>query len=380
VSNPQFIPFNRPFATGEELELVRQAMESGHLSGDGQFTKKCHALLEKEVGTRKALLTTSCTHALEMAALLLNVGPGDEVIVPSFTFVSTANAFALRGAKIIFADVREDTLNLDETRLPSLMTARTKAVVPVHYAGVACEMMTILDVAKSRGAAVVEDAAHGLSGSYQGRPLGSIGDLGTFSFHETKNYSCGEGGALVINREDLVERAEIIREKGTDRSKFFRGQVDKYSWVDLGSSFLPSEILAASLFAQLKSFESIKRRRGALWQKYHSSLQDWANRHDVRLPKVPDHASQAFHMFFLIFPRSEQRDAFNRFLKERSISACFHYLPLHVSRMGTQFGGRPGDCPVTESISGRLTRLPFFTGMTPEEQERVISAVLAFEP
>ncbi len=325
---------------------------------------------------RKALLTTSCTHALEMAALLLDIGPGDEVIVPSFTFVSTVNAFVLRGARPVFIDVRPDTLNLDETKLERLITPRTKAIVPVHYAGVGCEMDAILEVAQRYGVAVVEDNAHGLFGKYKGRYLGTFGSLATQSFHETKNFTCGEGGALLINDPQYIERAEILREKGTNRSRFFRGQVDKYSWVDVGSSYLPSDILAAFLYAQLEARAEIQAKRRHLWHYYYEHLRDWAEEHHVRLPIVPPHCEQSYHMFYLLMPSLEQRQALIAYLKSCGILSVFHYLPLHLSDMGRRFGGQEGDCPVTEEVSDRLVRLPFFNDLSPQDQEWVVHNVV----
>lgn len=378
AENLPFIPFNRPCFAGNEQLYIAQALASGHLSGDGSFTHRCHAFLERELGVAKALLTTSCTHALEMAALLLDFQPGDEVIVPSFTFVSTANAFALRGARPVFADVRSDTLNIDETRLEALITSRTQAIVVVHYAGVGCEMDAILEIAGRHGVPVIEDNAHGLFGKYQGRRLGTFGCLSTQSFHETKNFSCGEGGALLINDARFVERAEIIREKGTNRSRFFRGQVDKYSWVDLGSSYLASDILAAVLFAQFEACETIQNKRRAIWNYYEAHLRDWAAAQGVHLPFVPAACEQAYHMFYLVLPALEERQRLIAHLKKRNILSVFHYLPLHLSVMGQQFGGRPGDCPVTEEVSDRLLRLPFYNDMTEAEQARVVDAIRDF--
>ncbi|MSO63159.1 MAG: dTDP-4-amino-4,6-dideoxygalactose transaminase [Acidobacteria bacterium] len=370
------IPFNRAILTGRELENIQQAVETMHLSGDGPFTRRCHALLEQALGAPKVLLTTSCTHALEMSALLLDIRPGDEVILPSFTFVSTANAFVLRGAKPVFADIRPDTLNLDETRLEALITARTRAVVVVHYAGVACEMDAILAIARRHGVAVVEDAAHGLFGCYKGRALGTFGELATLSFHETKNVTCGEGGALIVNNESYIQRAEVIREKGTNRSSFFRGQVDKYTWVDVGSSYLPSEILAAFLYAQLEAGNRIQARRRVLWTRYRQELAAWASDRGVGLPVVPDHCEQPFHLFYLILPSLEQRQSLIAHLASAQVTAIFHYQPLHLSEMGRRWGGAPGDCPVTERVSDGLLRLPLSMGLTDAEQERVIAAVL----
>ena len=372
------IPFNRPSLMGNEIAYITQSVTAGHISGDGAFTKRCHALLEELLGAR-ALLTTSCTHALEMAALLLDIGPGDEVIVPSFTFVSTVNAFVLRGARPVFCDIRPDTLNLDETLLPRLITERTRAIVPVHYAGVGCEMDEILRLANARGIAMVEDNAHGLFGKYRGKLLGTFGALATQSFHETKNVYCGEGGALLLNDPHFIERAEIIREKGTNRSRFFRGQVDKYTWVDIGSSYLPSDVLAAFLLAQLEVRELIQSRRRHIWERYHETLAPWAEENGVRQPIVPAHCEQAYHMYYLLLPSLAARSALIDHLKARQILSVFHYLPLHLSDMGRQFGGRAGDCPVTERVSDCLLRLPFYNTLSEEDQDRVIDAVTAFD-
>lgn len=372
------IPFNRPTAVGKESEYMQQALQSRHLSGDGQFTKKAHVLLEESLGVPKALLTTSCTHALEMSALLLDLKEGDEVIVPSFTFVSTVNAFALRGAKPVFADVRPDTLNIDESKLEALITPRTRAIAVVHYAGVGCEMDAILEIANRHGIPVIEDNAHGLFGKYKGKPLGTFGVMATQSFHETKNFTCGEGGALLINDPKYIEDAEILREKGTNRSRFFRGQVDKYTWVNVGSSYLPSEILAAFLLAQLEEREQIQSRRRQIWETYYKELGAWAEENHVSMPFVPAHCEQSYHMFYLLFPSLERRQAAIAHLKERGIQAVFHYLPLHLSPMGEKYGGKAGDCPVTEQISDQLLRLPFYTNMTEEEQMQVIEALKEF--
>jgi dTDP-4-amino-4,6-dideoxygalactose transaminase len=374
------IPFNRPSLTGNEHRYIDEAIAAGQISGDGPFTKRCNHLLQSEIGVAKVLLTTSCTHALEMAALLLNTEPGDEVIVPSFTFVSTINAFILRGARPVFIDIRPDTLNLDERELERLITPRTRAVVLVHYAGVGCEMDAIMDVAARHNLVVVEDNAHGLFGKYKGRPLGSFGALATLSFHETKNFICGEGGALVINDPHYIERAEIIREKGTDRSRFFRGQVDKYTWVDVGSSYLPSDLLAAFLLAQLEAREQIQARRRQIWEQYNEHLAGWARNHGIQTPIVPEDCEQAYHMFYMLLPSLGLRRTFIAHLKDHGILSVFHYLPLHISKMGRQFGGKPGDCPVTEDVSGRLVRLPFYNSLSPSDQQRVIEAVTGFEP
>jgi dTDP-4-amino-4,6-dideoxygalactose transaminase len=373
------IPFNRPSLVGNELDYIQQAFADDHISGDGIFTRKCSTILEQELGVPKVLLTTSCTHALEMFALLLNIQPGDEVIFPSFTFVSTVNAFVLRGAKPVFVDIRPDTLNLDESRLEAKITPQTKAVAVVHYAGVGCEMDVIMDVAHRHNLAVVEDNAHGLFGKYKGKHLGTFGVMAALSFHETKNISCGEGGALLINDPALIERAEIIREKGTDRSRFFRGQVDKYTWVDIGSSYLPSDILAAFLYAQLESRERIQAYRKNVWTLYYEGLKEWAATHEVQLPYVPAHCDQAYHMFYLLLPTLALRQGLIAHLRQRGILSVFHYLPLHLSEMGLHFGGRPGDCPVTERVSDQLVRLPFYNSMTGDDQQRVIEAILEYD-
>jgi len=372
------IPFNRSALMGRELEYIFAAMSIGQIAGDQAFTKRCHAQLEQMLGVGKALVTTSCTHALEMSTLLLDIQPGDEVILPTFTFVSTANAFVLRGAKPIFLDSRPDTLNMDERLLEEKITPRTKAIVPVHYAGVGCEMDAILDIARRHGVDVVEDNAHGLLGKYRGRWLGTFGRLATQSFHETKNFTCGEGGALLINDPTLVERAEVIREKGTNRSRFFRGQVDKYSWVDVGSSYLMSDVLAAFLLGQLEAWEWVQARRRAIWERYNAALADWAGASGVTLPTVPAHCDQAYHMFYMLLPSFGERQRLIAHLKARNILSVFHYLPLHTSDMGQRLGGKPGDCPVAERASDCLLRLPFFNRMTDEEQSRVIEGVTSF--
>jgi dTDP-4-amino-4,6-dideoxygalactose transaminase len=372
------IPFNRPFLDGREFQYMERAMANWHVSGDGHFTKQCHALLQQMLGVPKVLLTTSCTHALELAALLLDIQAGDEIIVPAFTFVSTINAFALRGARPVFADIRPDTLNLDESLLERLITPKTKAIVPVHYAGVGCEMTTIMEIAGRHGLPVVEDNAHGLLGKYKGKYLGTFGCLASQSFHETKNFHCGEGGALIVNDPAYGQRAEILREKGTNRSRFFRGEVDKYTWVDIGSSYLPSDLLAAFLYAQLEAREFIQGARRRVWDSYYEQLNGWAKAKGVQLPTVPSHCEQPAHLFYLLMPFEADRDALIEHLKRRGINAVFHYLPLHLSEMGRRFGGKPGDCPVTESASGRLLRLPLYTGMTEAEQTVVVQALLEF--
>jgi dTDP-4-amino-4,6-dideoxygalactose transaminase len=372
------IPFTLPTLEGNEQLYMTEALTKSRLSGDGPFTKRCHSCLEASLGVPKALLTTSCTAALEMSALLLDIRPGDDVIVPSFTFVSSINAYVLRGATPVFADVRPDTLNIDEAQLESLITPKTKAIVVVHYAGVGCEMDEIMTIADRHGVAVVEDNAHGLFGRYRGRYLGTFGRLATLSFHETKNFTCGEGGALLINDPALIERAEIIREKGTDRSRFFRGQVDKYTWVDIGSSYLPADLLAAMLLGQLEAREKIQSHRQHIWEFYAGHLAGWAAEQDVRLPVVPAHTEQAFHMFYLLMPSLAERTRFIEHLKARNIQSAFHYQPLHLSRMGVEMGGHEGDCPVTERVSDTLVRLPFYNRLSGDDLDRVVDAVTEF--
>ena len=393
------IRFNQPLTLGREQAYMTEALASGRLSGDGPFTKRCRALLEATLahtlaqpdgGTTlrqpAALLTTSCTHALEMAALALNIQPGDEVVVPSFTFVSTANAFALRGATIVFADVRPDTLNLDERQLPDLLTPRTRAVVPVHYAGVACAMDEITaatrDATQRHGKDVdiVEDNAHGLFGTYKGRPLGTIGRLGTQSFHDTKNFICGEGGALLINDPALLNAGEMIREKGTDRSRFLRGEVDKYTWRRVGSSYLLGDVLAAFLLAQLEARDAVLHHRRRLWHRYQDALRHWAHDHGVQQPTVPEACTPAWHLYHLLMPDESARDALIDHLKAHDIPAAFHYVPLHTSDMGQRLGGRRGQCPVTESAAAHLVRLPFHNALSNHQADRVIDAVTAFRP
>jgi dTDP-4-amino-4,6-dideoxygalactose transaminase len=372
------VTFNKPTFVGKEIEYMQQALQNDHISGDGQFTKQCHTLLERALGVSKVLLTTSCTHALEMSALLLELKDGDEVIVPSFTFVSTINAFVLRGARPVFADVRPDTLNLDESRLEALITPKTRAIVVVHYAGVACEMDAIMEIANRHNIAVIEDNAHGLFGKYKSKYLGTFGVMATQSFHETKNFTSGEGGALLINDPKYIEDAEILREKGTNRSRFFRGQVDKYTWVNIGSSYLPSDMLAAFLFAQLEEREQIQSRRQKIWETYYKELGAWAEENNVQLPFVPVHCEQSYHMFYLLCPNLDKRQAMIAHLKAHGILAVFHYLPLHLSPMGEKYGGKAGDCEVTEHVSDQLLRLPFYTNMTEEEQMQVVTALKEF--
>jgi dTDP-4-amino-4,6-dideoxygalactose transaminase len=372
------IPFNKPCFEGKELVYIAEAINQGHISGDGIFTRKCSEIFETILGCRKALLTTSCTHALEMSALLLDLKPGDEVIVPSFTFVSTANAFALHGAKIVFTDIRQDTLNMDETQLEKLITPQTKAIVPVHYAGVGCEMNTIMEIANRYHIAVIEDNAHGLFAKYHNRYLGTLGHMSTLSFHETKNFTCGEGGALLINDPAYIQRAEIIREKGTNRSQFFRGEVDKYSWRDIGSSYLPSDMLAGFLYAQLEEREHIMEHRSKIWHRYYAGLKDWAPQKGIHWPYVPEYCEHSSHMFYLLMPSLKLRQAFIDYMKSFGIHCVFHYLPLHLSTMGMQYGGKEGQCPVCEDISDKLVRLPFFNKLLKENQEYIIEKIVAF--
>lgn len=374
------IPFNKPAYIPESESYISQAIKSGHLSGDGEFTKRSSALLEAITGSKKALLTTSCTHALEMAGILLDLKPGDEVIVPSFTFVSTVNAIVLRGAKPVFIDIRPDTLNLDENQLERLITLRTKAVFVVHYAGVGCEMDVINQIAARHQITIVEDNAHGLFGTYRGRNLGTLGAMATQSFHETKNISTGEGGALLINDPRFLERAEVIREKGTNRSRFFRGMVDKYTWVDIGSSYLPSEMIAAMLLAQLEASQRIQARRKHIWATYFAELSEWAERNGAMLPQVPDYCEHPAHIFYLLMPNLDARTNFITWMKSHGILCVFHYLPLHLSDMGVQLGGKPGDCPLTEEISDRLVRLPLFYDLTDSQLARVIDTARCFAP
>ena len=372
------IPFNRAHVWGNERRYMEDALERGVISGAGPYTRRCEAYLEQELGTHRALLTTSCTHALEMAALLLEIDADDEVIVPAFTFVSTVNAFALRGARPVFADIRRDTLNLDEGQLERLITPRTRAIVPVHYAGVGCEMDAILEVARRHQIAVVEDNAQGLFGRFRRRNLGTLGALATLSFHETKNFTCGEGGALLVNDARYADRAEIIREKGTNRSRFFRGEVDKYTWVDIGSSYVLSDMLAAFLFGQLEARARIELRRREIWHRYHEELRDWASAHGVTVPFVPPHCEQPYHMYYLLLPSVKERTELIAHLRALGILSVFHYVPLHLSEMGQRLGGKAGDCPVTEDVSERLLRLPFYAGLSLDQQTEVIDGIRGF--
>ena len=368
------VPFNKPYMTGKELWYIAQAHAKGHLAGDGGYTRHCHAWLEEHIGTHRALLTHSCTAALEMAAILADIQPGDEVIMPSYTFVSTANAFVIRGGVPVFVDIRPDTLNIDETLIEAAITDKTKAIVPVHYAGVGCEMDAIMALARKYGLLVIEDAAQGVMATYKGRPLGSIGHLGTLSFHETKNLISGEGGALLVNDPELAERAEIVREKGTNRSQFFRGQVDKYTWVDIGSSYLPGEILAAFLWAQMEEAETITRRRLDLWNTYHRWFVDLEATGKVRRPIIPSYCGQNAHMYYLLLPSLEQRTAFIERLRQEDIHPVFHYVPLDRAPMGQRVARAHGELNHTHDLADRLVRLPLWLGME-EHQAHVIQRV-----
>jgi dTDP-4-amino-4,6-dideoxygalactose transaminase len=374
------IPFNRANIDVSDRALLATAVENGHISGNGTFTKLAESRLQGSLGVGRALLTTSCTHALEMSALLTKVGPGDEVIVPSFTFVSTASAFLLFGATPVFVDVEQNSLNIDPTALEKAITPRTKAICVVHYGGIAADLDKILEIAKENNLAVIEDNAHGLFSTYKGKPLGSFGNLATQSFHETKNITCGEGGALLINDERLIERAEILREKGTDRTKFLRGQVDKYTWVDVGSSWVMSDMLAAILCGQLERAVAINAQRIAIYNRYDNELREWAEKHGVITPFHPANATHTAHVYHLRFKAGEMRDRFIAHLAEHQIGAVFHYQPLHLSKIGRQLGGVVGDCPITEHAGDCLVRLPLFNTLTTEEQTRVVQAVQSFRP
>ena len=370
-----YVPFNRPYTTGAEFGYVEEAITDGHLSGNGAFARRCAAWLERRVGSARALLTHSCTGAIEMAAILAGIEPGDEVIMPSFTFVSTANAFALRGGVPVFVDVRPDTLNLDERAIEAAITPRTRAIVPVHYAGVGCDMETIMDVAERHGLLVIEDAAHGLTATYRGRPLGGIGHLGAVSFHETKNVHCGEGGALLMNEARFVEPAEVVHEKGTNRSRFMRGQVDRYTWTGLGSSYPPSEINAAFLWAQLREADWITAQRMQVWSAYHAGFAALEERELLRRPAVPERCLHNAHMYYLLLPDRERRDRLIQRLEERGVNAVFHYVPLHSSEAGRRYGRAHGELGVTDDASGRLVRLPLWVGMSERDLAHVVESV-----
>jgi len=374
------IPFNRPEISLSDRELLKEALESGHSSGNGPFTQRSEELMETELHVGRALLTTSCTHALEMSALLAQIKPGNEVLVPSYTFVSTASAFAMFGARPVFVDSRSDTLNIDSSLIESAITPRTRAICVVHYGGVACEMEKILSIAGKHNLLVIEDNAHGLFAKYKGRYLGTFGAMATQSFHETKNITCGEGGALLINDSGLVDRAEILREKGTNRSKFLRGQVDKYTWVDIGSSWVMSDLLAAILWGQLQRAAEVNTRRVAIWNRYHTGLADWADGHGVLRPVVPDGCEHVGHVYHLRFQMLDQRSCFIEHMRRRDISCVFHYQPLNVSPVGQQFGGRKGQCPVAEHAGDCLVRLPIYNTLSRNDEDRVIEAIHEFVP
>ena len=373
------IDFNRPAFLGKETEYIKQAVDNGKLCGDGEFTKKCSKWMSDELGTKHSLLTTSCTHALEMAAYLCDLKPGDEVIMPSYTFVSTADAFVLRGAKIVFVDIRPDTMNIDESLIENAITEKTRVIVPVHYAGVACEMDTINDIAKKHSLKVVEDAAQGVHAYYKGRALGTIGDFGCFSFHETKNYTMGEGGALLFQKDEYLEKAEILREKGTDRSKFFRGQVDKYTWVDFGSSYLPSELNAAYLYAQLEQADKIDEHRMAIWNLYNERLAPLEEAGYIERPFVPDYAKHNAHMFYMKVKDLSVRSRLIAFLKENGVHSVFHYIPLHSATAGRKFGRFCGEDIYTTRESERLMRLPMYYGLSLDEANYIVDTIYRFE-
>ena len=372
------IPFNKPYVAGKELYYIAQSISFGNISADGRFTKACNELLCERFNLGSSLMVTSCTSALEMAAILCDVEPGDEVILPSYTFVSTANAFVRAGVKPVFVDIRPDTLNMDETQIENAITSRTKAIVPVHYAGVACEMDTITDIAERHGIYVVEDAAQGMHAYYKGRALGSIGHMGTYSYHETKNYVCGEGGTLTINHPELQTRAEIIRDKGTNRQQFFRGAVDKYTWVDIGSSYVLSELSCAFLYAQLEALDEIRALRKQVFDNYQHLLGGLQDEGFLQIPVIPDECETNYHMFYILLKDQETRDALMQYLREHDINAVFHYIPLHTSPMGRSFGYREGQLPVTEDLSGRLLRLPFFNEISFSQQERISDWINSF--
>ena len=372
------IPFNRPFIAGKELYYIAQSVAFGNIAGDGFYTKRCVQLLEEQFGIHRVLMTPSCTAALEMAAILCDLSPGDEVILPSYTFVSTANAFVLQGAKPIFVDIRPDTLNLDENLIEQAITARTKVICPVHYAGVACEMDRIMEIAERYNLLVVEDAAQGVNASYRGRALGSVGHLGAYSFHETKNYICGEGGALCINDKRLVERAEIIRDKGTNRQQFFRGVVDKYTWVDIGSSYVPSEICSAFLCGQLEMLEPISNRRREIFESYARRLEPLISAGLAHGPVIPLECKTNYHMYYILLPDRETRDALMSYLRSRGIMAVFHYIPLHTSPMAKKLGCDQRSLPVTEDLSGRLLRLPFYHELTEDDLATVVREIVEY--
>lgn len=372
------IPFNKPLFLGKEIKYIEDAIARGHISGDGYYSKKCQELLQNVLNVPKVLMTTSCTHSLEMCAILLDIKEGDEVILPSYTFVSTVNAFVLRGATPVFCDIRKDTLNIDENLIEELISEKTKAIVVVHYAGVGCEMDKIMEISRKYNIPVVEDNAHGLFGKYKGKYLGTFGVLATQSFHETKNFTCGEGGALIINDEKYIQRAEIIREKGTNRSRFFRGEVDKYTWVDIGSSYVISDILCAYLYAQLEEWEKVQSKRKEVWHYYYENLRDWAREKEIGLPFIPPYCEQSYHMFYLVLPSLEFRQKLIDFLKSKEILSVFHYLPLHLSDMGVRVGKKVKKCSVVELISDKILRLPFFFSLDEKQLNEIIEALKDF--
>ena len=376
-TNKYKVPFNMPSFSSDVIKHIQDAISSGKISGDGNFTKKCSELLKDNLKVERALITTSCTHALEMASILLDIEDGDEIIAPSYTFVSTVNSFVIRGAKPIFIDIKMDTLNMDENSIESLITKKTKAIIPVHYAGVGCEMDKILDLSRKYNIPIVEDNAHGLFAKYKDKYLGTFGTFATQSFHETKNYSCGEGGALLINDKKYINRAEIIREKGTNRKMFLDGLVDKYSWEDIGSSYLPSDILAAVLYSQLKCREEIHTKRKIIYDYYYHHLVDWAHDNQVLLPKVPEYCEQSYHMFYMVMPTIKKRNSLLNLLNGAGIKSIFHYVPLHTSKMGLKFGNKKGDLPVTEKVSDCLIRLPFFNDISESQLKYVVEIILS---
>ena len=373
-----YIPFNKPFIIGKELYYVAQSVLSAHTAGDGPYSRRCERFMEERFSVGQVLLTTSCTSALEMAAMLCDIAPGDEVVLPSYTFVSTANAFLLRGAQLRFVDIRPDTLNLDETRLEAAISDRTAAIIPVHYAGIGCEMDAIMPLARQRGISVIEDAAQGVNARYRGAYLGTIGDMGAYSFHETKNFICGEGGAFLTHDPDLIRRAEIVREKGTNRPQFFRGEVDKYTWVDIGSSYLPSDLLAAFLYAQLEHMDEITAKRKRIYEAYQEALQPLAAQGLLSLPTIPGHCEPNYHMFYIVVADHATRTRLLAYLNQQGVNAVFHYVPLHTSPVGQKMGYRRGMLPVTEDLSERLIRLPFFYELSESEVSRVVERIAAF--
>ena len=372
------IPFNKPYIMGNEINYIRQAVQSGQISGDGEFTKKCSALIERRYKANKVLLTTSCSSSLDMSALLCNIKPGDEVILPSYTFPSTANSFLIRGAKLKFTDIREDTLNIDETKIEDLITPKSKVIAVVHYGGISCEMDTVMVIAKKYNLTVIEDAAHGMESKYRNKYLGTIGDIGCYSFHETKNFICGEGGAIVINNQKFLDRAEIIREKGTNRSKFHRGKIDKYTWVDIGSSYLPSEVVTAFLYAQLEKADTIINKRLEAWQYYYDNLEDLEKMGFLSRPIIPEDCNHNANMFYIILENENSRDTLMDYLHKKGISTAFHYLPLHTSPMGIKLGYKKGCLPITENLSLRLLRLPLFYNINESDQNIVIKYIKDF--